>query len=86
MGETLRHPFIDPVLGAPREVLLTAALAGGAQQLPDLAYEMAILCMQPDRAGVESRLSALSKDLFYAYLFQGPDAELTLKPGYEMVK
>ena len=84
VGNTLRHPFVDPVLGAPREVLLTAALAGGFQDLPDLAYEMAILCMQPDRAGVEGRIAALPENVFYAYLYQGEDAELTVKPGAEV--
>lgn len=83
VGETLRHPFIDAALGAPRDVLLTAALAGDAQDLPDLAYEMAILCAQPDRAGVEARLQALPEDIFYAYLCQGPDAELVVKSGFE---
>ena len=84
VGNTLRHPFVDPVLGAPREVLLTAALAGDFQDLPDLAYEMAILCMQPDRAGVGGRIAALPENVFYAYLYQGEDAELTVKPGAEV--
>ena len=84
VGDTLRHPFVDPVLGAPRKVLLTAALAGGFQDLPDLAYEMAILCMQPDRAGVEGRIAALPENVFYAYLYQGENAELTVKPGAEV--
>ena len=84
VGDILRHPFIDPVLGAPRDVLLTAALAGGFRDLPDLAYELAILCMQPDQAGVETRLAALPENVFYAYLYQGEDAELTVKPGAEV--
>ena len=84
VGETLRHPFVDPVLGAPREVLMTASLAGGRQDLTSLAYELAVLCMQADQAGVESRIAALPEDVFYAYLYQGEGAELTVKPGAEM--
>ena len=84
VGDTLRHPFIDPMLGVPREVLMTAALAGSRQSLTDLAYELAILCMQPDRAGVEGRIAALPEAVFYAYLYQGEAENLTVKPGAEV--
>lgn len=40
--------------------------------------------MQPDQAGVETRLAALPEGVFYAYLYQGEDAELTVKPGAEV--
>lgn len=66
----LRHPMISTRTGSPENVLLSAALAGGEEQLVELAYTLAAACMQPDAEGVCACLDALPDGIFSAYTLQ----------------
>ena len=69
----LRHPFIA-LDGSVPNVLQSAALAGEAGELVDLAYRLAVLCVQPDREAVFAALDALPDTVFYAALPLGERA------------
>lgn len=67
-GNTVyRHPWIDVLSGDTRQVLMTAALGGRMEQLPELTYQMIRLTCCPDQAVVDDALNALPENVFGAY-------------------
>ncbi|MBO4836997.1 MAG: hypothetical protein J5564_04810 [Clostridia bacterium] len=82
-GDSLRHPFVSVMSGMPENVLQALALAGGEEELTDLAYQTAILCMQPDRAGVQARLDALPDNVFYACTYMSEPDSPVIRPDME---
>ena len=70
-GSTLyRHPHFDCRTGEVHQLLMTAALGGRLDRLPDLAYTMTALTACATRREADALLSALPSNAFSDYSFQ----------------
>ena len=69
-----RHPLIDTRSGAPQNLLLSASMGGGREDLPEIAYRTAVLCMCQDRAALYAAMETAPETMFCAcVLREEPD-------------
>ena len=76
-----RHPLIDPRSGLPAGLVRTAAVAGDADSLVDIAYELAMLCLAEDQAALAGRLPQAAG--FFAYTLADSPQTLYLPAGFD---